>query len=195
MNKGEIKIFQSNDGVTEIQTKFENDTVWLTQEQISLLFWVDRTVITKHINNIFKSDELGKNQVCAKNAHTASDWKIYQTNFYNLDMIISVWYRVNSKQATNFRIWSTSILKDYLIKWYSINKRRLEDKWLQELEQTMKLFKNTLGSWNLWKEEALEINNKENLENEIEKWLRERFSEYKSINKEVLEIQVNSLKI
>jgi len=155
MNKWEIKIYKAKTWNTEIQVKFEKDTVWLTQEQISILFWVDRTVITKHINNICKAEELEKNQVCAKNAHTASDWKTYQTNFYNLDMIISVWYRVNSKQATSFRIWATSILKNYLLKWYSINKKRLEEKWYKELEQTLSIFKKTLSSWNLSQDEAV----------------------------------------
>lgn len=155
MNKGEIKIYQAKTWNTEIQVKFEKDTVWLNQEQISALFGIDRTVITKHINNIFKAEELDKNQVCAKNAHTASDWKIYQTNFYNLDMIISVWYRVNSKQATNFRIWATSILKDYLIKWYSVNQKRIQEKWYKELEETLSIFKKTLKSWNLSQEEAV----------------------------------------
>jgi len=155
MNKGEIKIFKAKTWNTEIQVNFEKDTVWLSQEQISKLFWVDRTVITKHINNIFRAEELDKNQVCAKNAHTASDWKIYKTNFYNLDMIISIWYRVNSKQATQFRIWATSILKNYLIKWYSINQKRLEEKWYKELENTLSLFKKTLKSWNLSQDEAI----------------------------------------
>ncbi len=155
MNKGDIQIYKASTWNTEIQVKFENETVWLTQEQISKLFWIDRTVITKHINNIFKAEELDKNQVCAKNAHTASDWKIYKINFYNLDMIISIWYKVNSKQATQFRIWATLILKDYLIKWYSINKNRLQEKWYKELENTLTLFKKTLKSWNLSQDEAI----------------------------------------
>lgn len=154
MNKGEIKIYKWKDG-TEIQVKLENESVWLTQEQIANIFWVDRTVITKHINNIIKSEELDKNQVCAKIAHTASDWKKYKTNFYNLDMIISVWYRVNSKQATNFRIWATSILKGYLINWYSLNKKRLEEKGIQELQDTINIFKKTITTWILSEEEAL----------------------------------------
>ena len=126
-NLGEIKIYKGKSW-TEIQVKLENDTVWLTQEQISIIFWVDRTVITKHINNVFRIGELKRLSVCAKNAHTASDWKVYKTNYYNLDMIISIWYRVNSKQATQFRVWATSILKDYLIKWYSVNQKRLQEK-------------------------------------------------------------------
>ncbi len=155
MNKWEIKIYKAKTWNTEIQVKLEKETIWLNQEQISILFWVDRTVITKHINNIFKAEELDKNQVCAKNAHTASDWKTYKINFYNLDMIISVWYRVNSKQATDFRIWANKILKDYLIKWYSINNKRLQEKWYKELEKTLNIFKKTLSSWNLSQNEAL----------------------------------------
>lgn len=161
MSKGKIKIYKAKTWGTEIQVKFDKESIWLTQEQISVLFWVDRTVITRHINNIFKSWELEKEQVCAKNAHTTKHWALKgktQTkiiNFYNLDMIISVWYKVNSKQATDFRIWATSILKDYLVKWYSINQKRLEEKWYKELENTLSLFKKALKSWNLSQEEAI----------------------------------------
>lgn len=155
MNTWEIKIYKAKNWLTEIQVRFENETIWLNQEQIANMFWVDRTVITKHINNILKTRELDKNQVCAKIAHTANDWKIYQTKFYNLDMIISVWYRVNSLKATEFRIWATSVLKNYLVSGYSINQKRLQEKWFKELENTLNLVKKAISSWDIWKDEAL----------------------------------------
>lgn len=155
MNKGEIKIFQSKDWNTEILVRFEKDTIWLSQEQISLLFWVNRPAVTKHINNIFLSWELDINSVCSILEHTAKDGKNYKKKFYNLDMIISVWYRVNSKEATKFRIWASKILKEYLIKWYSINQKILQEKWLKELESTINLVKKSLKSWDLSKDEAL----------------------------------------
>jgi death-on-curing family protein len=121
-----IEIYQTPDGQLQMEVQFEKDTVWLSQSQISTLFNRDRTVITKHINNIFKEGELVHDSVCAKFAHTAEDGKIYQVDFYNLDVIISVGYRVKSKQGTQFRQWATQRLKDYLVKGYSLNQKRLE---------------------------------------------------------------------
>lgn len=161
MNNWEIKIYKASSWNMELYVKLENESIWLTQEQIAMLFWVNRPAITKHINNIFKSHELDENKVCSKMEHTtkhgAIEWKTQtkEVKFYNLDAIISVWYRVNSKQATDFRIWATSILKDYLIKGYSVNQKRLQEKWYKELEQTIILFKKTLVSWNLSQDEAL----------------------------------------
>lgn len=155
MKKTEIQIFQWLNWEIEFKGDYSNNTIWANLNQISDLFWKDKSTISRHIKNIFKTWELSEKQVVAFFATTASDGKTYQVEFYNLDMIISVWYRVNSKQATSFRIWSTSILKDYLIKWYSINNKRLETKWLKELEYTLSLFKNTLKSWDLSKDEAL----------------------------------------
>jgi hypothetical protein len=131
-NKGELRIYK-NESWTKIQVKLENDTVWLNQEQIANIFWVDRTVITKHINNIYKSWELEKKLVCAFFAHTTKHWAVKgktQTkniNYYNLDMIISVWYKVNSKQATSFRIWATNILREYIIKGFIMDDERLKN--------------------------------------------------------------------
>ena len=90
------------------------DTIWATQKQIAQLFHIERTVVTKHLKNIFSSDELEENSVCAIFAHTADDGKTYNTQFYNLDAIISVGYRINFKQATHFRKWATSVLKDHI---------------------------------------------------------------------------------
>ena len=102
-----------------------NENVWLTQKRMAELFGIDRSVITKHLLNIFESGELEQNSVCAKIAHTADDGKKYQTLYYSLDAIISVGYRVNSSRATQFRIWATKILKEYLIKGFVMDDERL----------------------------------------------------------------------
>jgi len=141
---GEIIIYETPDGKTSLEVQLEKETVWLTQKQLSELFGSERSVITKHINNIFKSLELEKNSVCAKFAHTASDGKTYHTNFYNLDVIIAVGYRVNAKRGTQFRIWATNVLRQHLIKGYTINERRLAEKGLSEMEQTIALLTKTL---------------------------------------------------
>ena len=114
-----------NDVRIEILLKDEN--VWMPQARIAELFEVDRSVVTKHIRNIFKDEELTEEAVCAKFAHTAEDGKTYQTKFYNLDMIIAVGYRINSKKATQFRIWATQLLKEYIIKGYVMDDERLKD--------------------------------------------------------------------
>ena len=124
-NKGEIVIYQTSKKEVELKVRLEKETVWLTQAQIALLFGTQRPAITKHLNNIFKSRELDKNSVSSILEHAATDGKIYKTQFYNLDTIISIGYRVNSKRATQFRIWATKTLKDHLIKGYTINQKRL----------------------------------------------------------------------
>jgi len=125
INKGEIVIYQPKGGEVDIKVKLEKETIWLTQAQLSLLFGIERSVVTKHLHNIFNSKELDKNSVCAKIAHTAADGKVYKTQFYNLDVIISVGYRVNSKKATQFRIWATRVLKEHILQGYTINQKRL----------------------------------------------------------------------
>ncbi len=122
----EILIYKSPDDLTQVEVKFENDTVWLSLNQIGGLFGRDKSVISKHLKNIFESEELVKNSVVAKNATTAADGKIYEVEYYNLDTIISVGYRVNSKRGTQFRQWATQRLKDYLVKGYAVNQQRLE---------------------------------------------------------------------
>ena len=129
---GEIVVYQP-DEITRLEVRVEGDTVWLTQEQIALLFGVKRPAITKHIRNIFSSQELEETSVCSILERTASDGKIYMTQFYNLDMILSVGYRVNSRNAVLFRRWSSSVLKDYLLKGHSINNRLINiEEQLQE---------------------------------------------------------------
>ena len=112
----EIIMYQTEDGLTKIETTFDGDTVWLSLDQMAELFQRDRSVIGKHIRNIFKEGELEKDSVWAKFAHTASDGKEYQVDHYNLDVIISVGYRVKSLRGTQFRIWANKILKEYLKK-------------------------------------------------------------------------------
>lgn len=124
IKKGEIAIYKSPTG-PEIQVKLEKETVWLTQKQMALLFDKGVPTINEHIKNIFKQGELRENSVIRKFRITADDGKTYETQFYNLDVIISVGYRVKSLRGTQFRIWATRILKDHLVKGYTINKQRL----------------------------------------------------------------------
>ncbi len=110
-----------------IQVRYENETLWMTQKAMAELFDIGRPAITKHLNNIFKENELDKNSVCSILEHTAEDGKKYQTEFYNLDAIISVGYRVNSKRATQFRRWATQILKTFTIQGYVLDKERMKN--------------------------------------------------------------------
>jgi prophage maintenance system killer protein len=151
---GEIVLYQSENGRTALDVHLKDETVWLTQKQLASLFETERSVITKHINNIFRSVELDRGAVCAKFAHTASDGKIYRTNYYNLDVIIGVGYRVNAKRGTQFRIWATSVLKDHLVRGYSLNQRRLAEKGTDELRQVLALLTGTLESHNLVTDEG-----------------------------------------
>jgi prophage maintenance system killer protein len=138
-NESAVVIYETSDGV-RLDVKLERDTLWLTQKQMAELFETERSVITKHLRNIFKSGELIQDSVCANFALTAADGKAYQTAFYQLDAVISVGYRVNSKRGTQFRIWATSVLRDHLLKGYSINERRL-----RELNRTIRLIADVAG--------------------------------------------------
>jgi prophage maintenance system killer protein/prophage antirepressor-like protein len=152
----QIAIFTNEVGDISVDVRLDNDTVWLTQNQIAELFQKERSVITKHIRNVLKESELD-NSVCAKFAHTGSDGKNYQTSYYNLDMIISVGYRVNSKKAVEFRKWASGVLKDYLLKGYSVNYKKIMAKELDELKQTVLLLSNTLLNQNLVNETGSEL--------------------------------------
>lgn len=122
----QIVLYQPDESVRiEVKLDATHETVWLTQQQIADLFGTKRPAITKHLGNIFKSGELNQNSVSSILEHTASDGKVYRTQFYNLDAIISVGYRVNSINATAFRKWATGVLKDYLLKGYSVNQQLL----------------------------------------------------------------------
>jgi hypothetical protein len=123
----EFLIFQTQNQENGIEVKYFDEMIWLTQNMIAKLFDKGRSTITEHLSEIFKSGELDENLVCRDFRHTASDGKIYTTKFYNLDAIISVGYRVNSHRATQFRIWATKILKQFAIKGYVLDKKRLEN--------------------------------------------------------------------
>lgn len=122
-----IIMYTTEDGLTKIETTFENDTVWLSIDQMAELFQRDKSVIGKHVRNIFKEGELKKELVWAKFAYTASDGKTYQVDYYNLDVIISVGYRVKSHRGTQFRIWATGILKEYMKKGFVLDDERLKN--------------------------------------------------------------------
>jgi len=126
-NDSKILIYQTEDGLTRIDVKLVDETIWLTQAQMAELFQRERSVITKHISNTFEEGELVKDAVCANFAHTAVDGKIYQVDYYNLDVIISVGYRVKSHQGTKFRIWATQRLREYFIKGFTIDDVRLAE--------------------------------------------------------------------
>ena len=145
MNNSSIEIYRSPEGTVELDVKLENETVWLTQEQMSILFGRDRTVITKHINNCYKEGELDKNITCAKFAHVGQDGdQVYETQMYNLDIIISVGYRVKSVNGTRFRQWANKILKDYLIKGYTINKNITAERY-NELKDMVRIMSRTIS--------------------------------------------------
>ena len=153
--KGEIILYKSPEGDTQIDVKLEEDSVWLTQKQMSLLFQKNVRTINEHIKNVFKEGELTPKSVIRKFRITASDGKSYNTNFYNLDVIISVGYRVKSKRGTQFRIWANKVLKEYLIKGYALNEKKLKEQTdrIKELERTLEIFSNVVESYQLKKDE------------------------------------------
>ncbi len=142
-NGASIVLYTTDDGNTQLEVKLENETVWLTQSQMARLFGRDRTVIARHIRNIFKEGELSENITCAKFAHMGVDQdQTYETKMYNLDVIISVGYRVKSLNGTRFRIWANNVLKQYLIKGYAIDKRRLDH--YNELKDIVRLMSRAI---------------------------------------------------
>lgn len=152
-----IAIYQTPDGETIIDVRLEGDTVWLSQAQLALLYNTDRTSIGRHIRNIYSSGELDEESTCAKNAQVQIEGRrrVKRTTYaYNLDMIISVGYRVNSKHATNFRIWANRILKEYLIKGYAINHNAKVEQ-LDELKQTIAIMRNVLAHKSITQDEAV----------------------------------------
>lgn len=145
MNNKELVLFTSTDGNVTVDVQLKNDTVWLSLNQLSQLFGRDKSVISRHLKNTFSSEELDKNSVVAIFATTAADEKIYQVEYFNLDAILSVGYRVNSKQATKFRQWANSVLKDYLLKGYALNNNLL-DKTHHEYQNLLDLLGKTLAN-------------------------------------------------
>ena len=150
MNNSEITIFKTEDGKTEIQVKLENETVWLNLMQLTELFDRDKSVISRHINNVYRENELGKSSTVANFATVQFEGgRTVERNieYYNLDVIISVGYRIKSQRGTQFRIWANKILKDYLIKGYSINEKRLiqQNEQLRQLQDSVKLLGQVLN--------------------------------------------------
>ncbi len=142
----EIVIYKAKDGRVEIDVQLSNETVWLSLTQMAELFGRDKSVISRHLANIFKNKELEKNAVVANFATTAADSKTYQVDHYNLDAIISLGYRVNSKEGIRFRKWSSEVLKKYLIDGYVLRKKRLAEQGIKELQQSIALLQKTLVS-------------------------------------------------
>lgn len=140
-DKSEIIIYQTEDGLTKIDVRLDEDTVWLTQAEMAELFNTTKQNVSLHINNIFKEGELNKNSVVKEYLTTAADGKSYKTNFYNLDVIISVGYRVKSIRGTQFRIWANSILKEYIIKGFALDDDRMKNgsgRYYKELVQRVR---------------------------------------------------------
>ena len=159
MSKGEIIIYQTADGSTSLDVKLEQETIWLNQKQIAELFGTKRPAITKHLKNIFLSGELEENRVCSILEHTtphgamADKTQTTEVKYYNLDAILSVGYRVNSKNATRFRIWANKVLKEYLIKGYVV-KENIKLEQYEDLKQTIKVLANVLDHKTLEYSEA-----------------------------------------
>jgi hypothetical protein len=148
-NQGEMVIYQTPDGGIELDVLLEQESIWLNLNQLSALLGRDKSVISRHLRNIFKEEELEHESVVAKNATTASDGKTYQVDYYNLDAIISVGYRVNSKRGTQFRIWATKVLRQHIVQGYTVNQARLG-----ELHQAVKLIADTAERRDLSGDEA-----------------------------------------
>jgi len=146
--KGEIIIFQTSPKEVSLEVHLEKESVWLSLNQIAELFGTDKSGISRHIKNIFTERELKKNSVVAKIATTASDGKTYGIDYYNLDMIISVGYRVNSKRATQFRVWATDVLKRHIVDGYTINESRILEarENLKKLQATIEFLKKKAGA-------------------------------------------------
>lgn len=139
----QVALFQSADGSVQLEVSLDGETVWLTQAQMCELFGRERSVITKHITNVFNDGELAQESVSAKFAHTADDGKSYQTLFYNLDVIISIGYRVKSPRGVQFRQWATGVLRQHLVQGHTLNRRRLEQRGVA-FEQAVALLAKTL---------------------------------------------------
>lgn len=143
-SNNQIVIYQSEDGQTQVDVRLENETVWLTQQQIAELFNTKRPAITKHLKNIYASEELDETSTCSILEHMGNEGKqTYSTKYYNLDAIISVGYRVNSKNATRFRQWANTVLKQYLIKGYAVNERMHKEQ-IGELRQLVGMLGRTI---------------------------------------------------
>ena len=139
-DRGEIMIYQASEGGPRLDVRLEKGTIWLDTHQMADQFERDRTVIVRHIRNVYATGELVPEATCAKNAQVAADGKVRQMDLYNLDMILSVGYRVNSRRGTQFRIWATGVLRSHLVRGYSANERRLA-----ELRRSLRLVEHALA--------------------------------------------------
>lgn len=148
MAEQQVRIFTSTDGQAQLEVALEQETVWLSQAQMAELFGTKRPAITKHLSNIYKSDELSEESTCSILEHMAENGQRYRTKHYNLDAIISVGYRVSSIRATQFRQWATQVLKDHLVQGYTLNQRRLTERGI-EFEQAVNLLSRTLTNQGL----------------------------------------------
>lgn len=152
-----IAVYQAKNGAIELRADSKMETVWATQAQIAEIFDIERSVITKHINNIIRTGELDENSVCAKIAQTATDGKVYNVNMYNLDVILAVGYRVNSSRAAVFRKWVTKTLSEYITKGFIINKLRIKSNYNQFLEAIKDIKKLIPGDSNIDNASILEL--------------------------------------
>ena len=148
MTEQQVRIFTSQDGQAYLEVALDQETAWLSLDQMTNLFDRDKSVISRHIGNVFKEGELDRSSVVAKNATTAADGKTYLVDYYNLDVIISVGYRVKSQRGVQFRKWATQVLKDHLIQGYTLNQRRLAERGI-EFEQAVNLLSRTLTNQGL----------------------------------------------
>jgi hypothetical protein len=151
---GEVLVYQAPDGEVRVDVRLERETVWLSLLQMAKLFGRDKSVVSRHLRNVFTSGELVRKAAVARNATTAADGKTYQVEYFNLDAIISVGYRVNSKRGTQFRIWATRTLREHLLRGYSLNERRLRERGLGEIEQAVALLARTLTTHELVTDEG-----------------------------------------
>ncbi len=150
----DIVLYKDKDGDVELQVNVKEETVWLTGQQMASLFKIDRTGVVRHVQNIFKSGELKRKSTCAKIAQVDKDGRKRKMDIYNLDVIISVGYRANSKNATQFRIWATNVLKQHLIKGYTVNQPRLKHADASELNDLVKLIKQSMSTKQLTADES-----------------------------------------
>ena len=156
-NKPQIIIYKAGDGKTALEVNLQQETVWLSLAQLTDLFKRDKSVISRHISKVFNEKELERSSVVAKYATTALDGKVYNVEYFNLDVIISVGYRVKSKEGVKFRIWATNVLRNHIVNGFTINEKRLQDKkftQLKELEKAVSLLKNTMNRKHLTLGEA-----------------------------------------
>lgn len=140
-NEKNILFYNDEEGNTKVEVLLENEDVWLNADALSILFNIDRSGIVRHINNIYKDEELDENRTCAKIAHMGNNGKqVYNTKYYNLDMIISIGFRVNSKKAIKFRTWANKIIKDYMVQGFALN----DERFLKAKKSDQEYFKRLL---------------------------------------------------